>query len=201
MHDYKYFKYFNFSNIFPITDFKIGEEKELIVSSPSNAFIKILKERLEEIGEIKIKNYRFEINKLKTFKLNISKKYIASTPIVLYKDNKKGIFFSIKKGDPIEFFIERITDNLRKKYELFFNKKMEMDEPLFDLIKIKKSVTIHLKKRGKEFIFIGTIAEFYLEYFRKRKSGIYRFMMETGLGEKNSLGFGFINPIRLGKNT
>lgn len=42
LHDKKGYKFFCFSNIFPIGDIKSGDIRNLLISSPDNLFIKFL---------------------------------------------------------------------------------------------------------------------------------------------------------------
>jgi CRISPR-associated endoribonuclease Cas6 len=34
------------------------------------------------------------------------------------------------------------------------------------------------------------------EYVDKKERKFYKFLLDVGVGEKNSLGFGFVNPIK-----
>ncbi len=197
LHDQKWFKFFTFSNVFPICDFKESQEKWFFVSSPSKFFIETLKEKLEEKPEFRIGQHKLLIREIKKFKLKISKTYQSVTPIVLYKDNKNNIYFSFKRDKDLNFFMERLKDNAIKKYRAYYNiSDFDFDEPLFDTVKIIRPTATKIRKGRKDFVIIGTQAIFKLFFYRKGKSRFYRFIMETGLGEKNSFGFGFVNPIK-----
>jgi len=54
MHDKPNFKFFSFSNIFPVSDFKENEEKQFIISSPDKQFIEILAEKLGNIKQFRL---------------------------------------------------------------------------------------------------------------------------------------------------
>ncbi len=197
LHDQSWFKFFTFSNIFPIRDFKESQEKWFFVSSPSKFFIETLKEKLEEKPEFRIGQHKCLVNKVKKFNLQISKVYESVTPIVIYKDNKRNLYFSFKRDNDLNFFIERLKENAIKKYKAYYNiEEFEIEDPLFDAVKIKRTTATKIRKNNREFVIIGTQAMFKLFYYRKGKSRFYRFVMETGLGEKNSFGFGFVNPVR-----
>ena len=53
-HEVKGFKYFTFSNIFPVTNFQKDETMNLIISSPKQGFIMLLKEVLKNKEKIKV---------------------------------------------------------------------------------------------------------------------------------------------------
>lgn len=61
----------------------------------------------------------------------------------------------------------------------------------------KLDVYVKVVKQGVLFPVIGSNWELLeKERIKSEERRFYRFIMETGLGEKNSLGFGFLNPIR-----
>ena len=59
MHDQPKFKFFSFSNIWPVGDFKEGEKKNLIISSPILRLIEALFENLPET--FKLGTHEFEL--------------------------------------------------------------------------------------------------------------------------------------------
>ena len=63
MHEEKKFKFFSFSDIFPPTDFKKGEEKNLIISSPNKKFIEVLYQKMKDENYIYFGNKGFMIKK------------------------------------------------------------------------------------------------------------------------------------------
>ena len=71
-----------------------------------------------------------------------------------------------------------------------------MEEDIFDLLQFKKEVAITVKKDNKSFIIIGTIWSLLEKRIPRGYGKFYRFIFECGLGEKNSLGFGFLNNLR-----
>jgi len=198
LHDKKGFKFFTFSNIFPLTDFMPGENKNLIISSPNRPFLKVLKEKLDEINEFNLGIHIFEIKQTKLFNVSLKKKWETGSPIVLYKDNAKNEYFSFKRHKDLKFFLERLKDNAIKKFTSYYKlEKFEMDEPIFDSIKLRKEVCVNIRKERNEFIIIGSLWKLLEKaYFRKGTKKFYRFIMDCGLGEKNSFGFGFVNPLR-----
>lgn len=196
-HDLKRFKFFTFSDIFPIGDFKPGESKNLLISSPDERFIRCIENSLKDRNILKFRDCKFEIQEYKPITLKLKNKFISGSPIVLYKDNRKNLYFSFRRDKNLDFFLERLRDNAIKKYNAFYSTDFSLEGNIFDRLKFKKEVAVKLRRRDKEFIIIGNVWRL-LEKFRisEENRKFYSFIMDCGLGEKNSLGFGFINPIR-----
>ncbi len=191
------FKMFTFSNV--KGKYKINKKKkeivfedqiELLVSSPiekfcrtfaSNMLIKeehILNNQQIEIVSIEVKEHKRSFEKLRLL-----------SPIVMYstikKENGKKYTYYYRPGDAE--YNELITNNLRKKYKSYYNKEpdnglvkiMPINNLRFNLVKYKgfiiKGYTGLIKISGpKDLVKLG---------------------METGLGSKNSQGFGFVKAL------
>ena len=121
LHDTVGFKFFNFSNIFPVSDFEKNSLKKLIISSPNNELIKLLFNQLKNINSFKLKNYTMELLKVNILKKYKCSKFISATPIVLFKDNKNNKYFSFKQYNDVDFFFSRLKDNAVKKYNAFYD--------------------------------------------------------------------------------
>ena len=119
--------------------------------------------------------------------------FISATPIVLFESNKDNKYFSFKQSSNFNFFFERLKDNAIKKYNAFYNDDFYLESNLFTNFEFSREVSIRINKEDKQFIIIGSLwknLEFNLTNKNKK---FYRFIFENGLGEKNSLGFGFLN--------
>lgn len=197
-HDKRGFKFFTFSDIFPSSYImKHGELKNLVISSPNTEFIKILYERLKDRDKIKLGPYTFEVKTVKKFKLNLSKVLTTGSPIVLYKSNYDNIYFSFKHYGDLKFFLKRLKDNALKKYNAFYGAEYSFEGPLFDRLEFRREVAIPIVMHTKRFLIIGsTWRQLAKVNFTREERRFYSFLMDCGLGEKNSLGFGFINPVK-----
>lgn len=187
------FKFFNFSNIFPISDFEKNSLKKLIISSPNVDLIKCIYNHLNDKDSFRLKNHKMEILKVTILKDNICSKFITSTPIVLFEDNKINKYYSFKQNPDFNFFFDRLKDNALKKYNAFYDGDFILDSDLFTNFEFGREVSIRVKKNDNQFIIIGSLwknLEFDLNDYNKK---FYNFLFDNGLGEKNSLGFGFIN--------
>ncbi len=196
-HDSNRFKFFSFSDIFPVSNFTKGVKKNLLISSPNNDLINTIYLSLKNVKIIHIKEMEFEVEAVKIFTLNPSRMYISASPIVLYKDNHLNEYFSFERDNDLNFFLERLKENALNKYFAYTGNHIDFSENLFDRLVFRKEVAVKDYKDGKEFIIIGSMWKVLEKnYIRDKYKYLYEFIMDCGLGEKNSLGFGFINPIR-----
>jgi len=196
LHESKHFKFFCFSDIFPSDDFIIGKEKHFIISSPSKKFINDVYYSIRRKNVVRLGNCYLKIVKVKKFRIKLKNRFITGSPVVLYKDNRKNIYFSFKRDGDIDFFLKRLKENAVKKFNAFYDDEYNLEEELFDKLQFNKEVAVKNRKIDKEFIVIGSLwrvlEKFNINSWDKK---FYRFIMDAGLGEKNSFGFGFINPI------
>ncbi|MGC8558916.1 MAG: CRISPR-associated endoribonuclease Cas6, partial [Nitrososphaeria archaeon] len=146
---------------------------------------------------ITVNGAEFEIEEIKQFRLKLSRIFTTSSPIVLYKNNLTNEYFSFKRDGALDFFINRLKENALKKYRAYYNEDIEFEENIFDRLVFRKEVAVNIYKNGVRFIIIGSmwkmIEKFNIDPAYKK---FYSFLMDCGLGEKNSLGFGFINPVK-----
>ncbi|AAT42639.1 CRISPR-associated endoribonuclease Cas6 [Picrophilus oshimae] len=196
IHDGNSIRFFSFSDVFPYNYVKKDLIYNFMISSPVDRIINSIYDVLNKNKYFYLSGYKFNIAEIKKFDVNISKSFITGSPIVLYLDNRKNRYFSIRNGDSIAFFIKRLKENAIKKFNIFYNDEISMNHLLFDKMKFHKEVSVLLNKGTKNFNIIGTMW-YKLDLLRLRRSEVkfYKFIMDAGLGEKNSLGFGFINPV------
>ena len=84
MHDNKEYKFFSFSDIFPLSkdgNIKRGDKKKLLISSPDKLFINFLEEKVKERKEININivEMQFELNSIKRFNVKFEKNFSLIT--------------------------------------------------------------------------------------------------------------------------
>lgn len=195
-HKLKGFKYFNFSNIFPINDFRLGVEKKIIISSPSSALIKLLYYKLSNMEVFRLNKFFMEITDLTLLNTKASNSFTVATPITLYEDNKMNRYYSFKSNPDFNFFFERLKDNSLKKYNSYYKEDYFFDEDLFDSFEFSKEVSVQMSIHHKKFIIIGSLWKSFEKEIIKDNKKFYNFIFDCGLGEKNSLGFGFLNNRR-----
>jgi len=147
LHSYKGFKFFNFSNIFPVEDLKEGKEYNLIFSSPNKKLINVLYKKLKEIKVFKLGVYSFELKKVKKFDLKLKFPWITATPIVLRKEKEviisdgfKGYKVKVKNVDQIKelgFKKEKVKIKLKEIKEINLEDLKYLDKNKFRIIRIK----------------------------------------------------------------
>jgi len=204
LHDKEGYKFFSFSNVFPMKTGK-GDERSIIIASPSEKFIDIISGKLSERKDdlIYIGECGFEFCNAKKIKVKLENKaeLITGTPIVIRipKENygKYGIneeYDSVywKKQHSFEAFIKQLEDNLFKKYNFFHNTKID-EHPLFKQFIFKKSVVNHVIKDGLEHKVFGSLWEFNFNSLSGGQRTVLEFGIDAGFGELNSMGFGFMN--------
>ena len=204
LHDKQGYKYFCFSNIFPIENPKENDIRNLLISSPDKNLIKTLIENLPERINIGEMSFSMENIKLLTHSLNKNSKIIAATPIVIripphnyekYNINSDKEYVYWRKCYPFNAFVKQLEENLIKKYNEFHNTGVE-EQPLFHQFVFKKEICNHITKDGKSYQVIGSIWEFPYNGLANNQKKILSLGLDCGFGELNSSGFGFVNLVR-----
>jgi len=201
LHDegYKYlnrsFKLFTFSKLV-VENKEVLKDKIIIKNGQVNLTISTIDERFIFSlirGFIKRKKFIFKEGELdieavyakKDLKFN---KLVALTisPVVVKKpsEDNKDDFYTIED----ELFVEKIKENLLKKYYAYYNKDYdgELMLEILDKDKTKKVVDFY-----KKYPYEGYLAGFVI----KGRHDIIDVAYSCGLGNKNSQGFGCIEKI------
>lgn len=213
LHDRGGYKFFCFSNIFPIGDMKAGDGRNLLISSPDRLFIKLLKDKLSEFIDankpLNIGEMQFELETISAVRTRLGRncRLISATPIVIRIPEKNYEKYGIeekyrkkryvywRKKYAFNAFIKQLNENLFKKYNEFYKQEIE-EFHLFEQFIFKKEVCNHVIIGGEEYKMIGSIWEFIFSYLNKEQRKILSFGIDCGFGERNSLGFGFMNVIK-----
>lgn len=205
LHDKKGYKFFCFSNIFSANT--QSKNYKLIISSPSDKFIHQLSYQLEKIIENQIP---VEIGSLfelidftkigpmnETFPLSLitGSPILIRIPIEKFKDYSTDTapYNSVywRSSHPIHLFVEAVESNLKKKYMEF--RGLQVSDRLLEKFKFKKQVSTKIEVGNNLVPVIGTMWEFTFSTSVTREFQL--FCMDCGFGERNSFGFGFMNPI------
>ena len=198
-HDEPRFKFFTFSDFFKD---KKGRPT-FIVSSPDKGFIDALHDNLKDRVRVYLGKEELLIAEVKKFRLPLRRKFQTGSPIVLYRDSRKNEYFKFHAHKDLNFFLNRLKENAEKKYNAFYGDDFHLEGPIFDRMvpKLRRNgkldVYVKVLKNGRPFPIIGSNWELLEKHrIKAEEKKFYEFIMDTGLGEKNSLGFGFLNPIR-----
>lgn len=209
LHDKKAYKFFCFSNIFAGQD----QMFNLIVSSPNDKLIEEISNQLSRLIEshspIQIGATKFDLQKIIVFSyknLVFPLKIITSTPILLRIPQKKvcseqganslslnGVYW--RNNYPMSLFMEGIESNLDKKYRDYttLGIKKNTDDSIFTEYSFKKQVSTKIHMHDIDVIVIGSLWE--LGFSDDVDGSVQVFALDCGLGERNSLGFGFMNEV------
>lgn len=220
IHDKEGYKFFCFSNIFPAKDLRKSDSRTLIISSPDPQFISHLHNALMQPSnlDVKIGCMRFRTDYVEELDVNLPRNsaftLITGTPIIMriprekykaYGVEPKGKYDYVywRSDHPIDLFVSQIESNLAKKYAEYFGlnvgrNAVECKESvdisrtfLFQQFKLKKQISTKVPMKGFDQVVIGTAWEFGFDANANRDT--IRFALDAGLGERNSLGFGFLN--------
>lgn len=198
-HDEPRFKFFTFSDFF--------RDKEgrptLLVSSPDGGFVEALYSNLKGRNYVYIGKHQLGLVEVRKFRVLLRKRFQRGSPIVLYRNAQENEYFKLHQHRDLRFFMERLKDNAERKYNAFYDDDFILEGPLFDRVipKLRNNgkldVYVRVVKNGVPFPVIGSNWELLKkDRINPGERRFYRFIMDDGLGEKNSLGFGFLNPIR-----
>jgi len=215
LHELQGYKFFCFSNLFPLKEkngvipsIRKGETRNLLISSPDKIFIKAFVEGLKEVIYIGEMNFEVEDVKLIKIKLTSPLNLISATPIIIRIPERNYEHYNIpqhyrkpryvfwRRIFPFDVFVRQLEENLFKKYSEFH--KLKTDEfPLFEQFILKKApVVCHTPINGKNIELVGSLWEFSFHHLSDKQKRILEFGVECGFGERNSLGFGFMNILR-----
>jgi len=214
LHDKQGCKYFSFSNILPPTKIvQEGSRRSLLVASPDNRFIAAIMEKLRSIiGQtLRIGEMLFSVEGFEPLEPKLPEGWdecviSAGTPIVVriprYRCKEYAItptkdyaYVYWRKEYSPTAFIKQLEENLAKKYKEYSRAEVE-PLSIFERLRFKKQVAVPLQVEGEETTVIGTLWDFPLGALEGLKRDILQFGLDAGLGEMNSLGFGFMNLMK-----
>lgn len=194
LHDINGFRFFCFSNIW------LKDEKyNFLISSPDSKLIKTLYHALKTIDSLRLGENIFTLKEVKQIKTPKKFNYFkTSTPILLFHNQTMKNHCYSFKNDNIQFnwFFERLKDNALKKYNAFYDEDYYLEEPLFSSSNFNKEVAMKFNRKKHKFCFIGSLWDRLFTNFDKNNHKFYKFIYDVGLGEKNSLGYGFLNNVK-----
>jgi len=201
-------KFFCYSNVFPPKDMRAEEQRTLIVSSPSKDFIYWLRGRLSEWQErnkpVEIGELQFAIEGMRSLVPRVGRKarLITGTPIVMRIPKERYAQYGIESERPFEYwkpqhdfgaFLKQLNDNLLKKYNQYYGRNM--NEQLFEGFEFLDETCVHRIENGREMKTVGTLWKFDFTHLSENQRKVLQFGLDTGLGELNSSGFGFVNVV------
>jgi len=144
-----------------------------------------------------LKNYEDDYFKVKFITAkNINFEKISSVytlnPVFLKMDNE--LFWTFKSSGDIEKFIQIIQDDLIDKFELYFEEKLELNEPFIKFLNFKNEKPFTYMKDGKKCFG-------YKVYFEPKEDEMSQLLsfiaVANGVGHYNEeVGGGFSNILK-----
>ena len=129
---------------------------------------------------------------------------ITGTPIIMRISSERYQKYDIetkypydyvywKKEYPLEMFTQQLEENLCAKYAEFTGRKnaSEVELPLIQKLTFKKQISTRISLHDTEQIVIGSLWEFSFDH--DSSTELLQFGLDCGLGERNPMGFGFMN--------
>ena len=194
------FKNYSFGSFYPIEKDKIykkGGTYSFTIRSLDEEFILKLQKYLRE----NVNNSFFQVIETIKKRVNrffISELYTITPTIVTVKDqNNKSLFWTTQKDGDILKLQKQLQDNLLRKYENYYGKKLDPSQNFIQLIELKnqKPQSIYFEKKINEdkHITVRLLGnKFKIVPNEDEISQKLAFIvLACGLGEKQSLGGGF----------
>ena len=200
IHNRSGFKYFCYSDVFPLKNCHRGGKVKVLFSSPWRQLLQALREQIQ-IGESYLwGGWRVKILNTKLFDVKLPYEWITGSPILLRYDpsGRGNTYFSFQRpGHSLQVFLKRLTENAVKKFQGFYGEFPDLTRPLFEEMVYDKTVVIPITVNGKTTPTVVTKwKRFKLPHpLRKAEKDFYKFLFDVGLGERNALGLGFVNPL------
>jgi len=192
LHNTQGFKHYNFGGLLPIEKNKTyvqGKTYGFVLRSLSEDFIKVLSIKLRQnIDNPHLLIISAEKRSIKQF--FISELYSATPVVVTMSDGR----FWVKEDDLMTLH-KQLQDNLEKKYQDFYDEKIEASQSFIQLFELKNKFlqaipTDKTHSHGKPVNFYGN--KFRILPNEDEVSQKLAFIaLACGLGEKNSFGAGF----------
>ncbi len=225
LHNASGYKYFCFSNLFPYQrSFMKGSEVDLVLSSPDAELVSKLAQvlnRAEIKQEVKIGKMKFKISSLSgPFHIGVKNEPIklrSATPIIIRIPSSRYAEYGIpserpylfwRETIPLEAFVKQLRDNMEKKITQYRSQERALDYaskdggegrevPLPEVLSYRfvKTVSKPITVKGERQQVIGSIWELEFAPQSALEASNLEFAVDSGFGERNSLGFGFMNPV------
>jgi CRISPR-associated endoribonuclease Cas6 len=194
---------FCFSNLFPYGNMKKEEVKNIIISSPSEKLIFLISDKINRIkGSVHFGGMHFHVIDSNLFHTTISYPLviISATPIIVripqhlyqnYDLNVKHPYDYVywRQDYPIELFLNQLRTNLKRKFVNYYQNVGP--SIFFSKFAFERQVSRKVTIRGMTQTIIATYWKFWFE----EDNEIIKFAIDAGFGEKNRLGFGFVNTM------
>ncbi len=185
MNGFKHYVFSNFVDISPDKIYKPGKNSFIFRTSREDLAMEVAKSLFGYEDKIfKIEGISSEEVSLKNVNFLVT---VNPTVLSFVKDGKRW-YWTINMDGDLSFVLRSLNGNLLKKYEEYFGEKPDFDDIFIEHFQIKNQKPIVCIYKGAKIF--GN--KFYIVPKRDKISQRLAFLaMSEGLGEKNSLGFGY----------
>ncbi len=194
----------------------------LMISSPDEELVVKVAGLLDagKIAEVSIGRMRFKVSSVsRPFRVNLEPRPVklrSDTPIIIripssrygeYDIRSERPYLFWRETIPLEAFVKQLRDNMEKKVTQYRSQERalgylahergEAVVPLPEVLSYRfvKTVSKPITVKGERQQVIGSIWELEFAPQSPLEASNLEFAIESGFGERNSLGFGFMNPI------
>lgn len=206
----------SFSNVFPWGEITEGDERTLLLASPREELLAVIAEDLQSDHEFNIGEMPFRVDGLTPLDVDVGEpgtrgviETATGVVVRLYEQHREEYGIDDEHGDSptywqpehtVEPFRDAITENLQRKHERFapeylpgpgtVNNKIFSGYDLIKTYALPTTVT-----EGVELEMV--VSKWRLDY-RVRNDAHRKHLnlaLDTGIGGRNGLGFGFLNIV------
>lgn len=212
MHDSNTYKFFCFSNIFPPTIVKVGQTRHLLFSSPNvdlvNSVFAYIKENLIGTSVISIGEQQYRLISTELLETRVVENRCVirtSTPVTIRIPEKayteynieeqyrKKKFLYWRSNLSHDIFIRMILNNLNSKFKRYHNEDSGNIGSTLQLFVLLKEVIIHIPMHEYTAKIPASFWRFQFNNLNSNHRDFLNFALDTGIGERNSAGLGFLN--------
>lgn len=209
---------FAFSNPFPVGRISEGDTRRVIVASHHDEVVSDLCSRLGTGDEFNIGEMEFSVSSAEPFAISVGEPGDTGTlrtdtgvyvPVQSERFDELGISGEGFDGDeiawttdhPLGAFLTRVRENLQRKHNAVFDEYLNAPDEntqLFTSVSNTKeyAVTVPVSSsNGYEWTFVVSKWEFDYTVRDDDHRRWLDLLLNTGIGARNALGFGFVNPV------
>lgn len=203
IHDDRGPKLFSYSNPFPPRNGIEGDDRRLLFASTDPEMVTGVAYGLCSDSELNIGEMPFEVCEAFTLDPAVQERgeLVTGTPIVLRFGTETARKFGIdtehertywRPEHGMDLFFDRLYGNLQHKYQLAYDEPPP-EPPYFTEYSLDRSVSKPVAYADGNVTYIGSEWTFAYEVESANHRRILNLALDTGLGELNGLGFGFVN--------
>ncbi len=216
VHEKEGYKFFCFSNIFPIGDMHEGDRAKLLIASPNTALIASLEGTLRAIAasetRVHIGEMSFDLLDIKRVEIKLEARtlrVLTATPVIIRIPERNYDRYEIPESErkqryvywrpkySFEAFLKQLSENLIKKYNEFHGTELDTSD-LFEQFVFRRPTATKVVIEGREYVLVGSMWEFIWSSLTKLQRTLLAFGLDAGFGERSSMGFGFVNKVENG---